>query len=136
MQLLSLWSQCYPQNFLPLVERKTGILGSSLGRTPHSNRDAGGSGCRVLQRVQCSANGACPVGAFPVIASDVLPKERGRGSKQKFRDFQGFPAVQGLRLHASTAGGTGLISGQGTKICLLHSISSVQFSGSVVSDSV
>jgi len=91
MQLLSLWSQCYPQKFLPLVERKTGILGSSLGRTPHSNRDAGRSGCRVLQRVKCSANSACPVGAFPVIASDVLPKERGRGSKQKFRDFQGFP---------------------------------------------
>ena len=96
MQLLSLWSQCYPQNFFPVVERKTVILGSSLGRSPDSNRDAGGSGCRVRQRVERSANSVCHLRvntwvSFAVISSDVLPKERGRGSKQKFRDFQDFP---------------------------------------------
>ena len=64
------------------------------------------------------------------------PRKGVGAANRSLEIFRASLAVQWLRLRASTAGGTGLISGQGTKICLLHSISSVQFSGSVTSDSL
>ena len=64
------------------------------------------------------------------------PRKGVGAANRSLEIFRASLAVQWLILRASTAGGTGLISGQGTKICLLHSISSVQFSGSVTSDSL
>ena len=74
--------------------------------------------------------------SFAGNTSDVLPKERGRGSKQKVRGFQDFPGSPAVEAPCFHCRGIGWISGQGTNICLLHSVSSVQFRGSVMSDSV